>query len=108
MKMRNKYVGDLAAPDLVIDHLYLCTLATIHQEIVSIHCHHLAGRMAVKSWYCRIISKDSYSEHEAKIQSIIDENDKDSKAWFNAAFNQISLMYLLYHTGSFLQKDSGG
>ena len=41
-------MGDLTAPDLVIDHLDLGALATIDQVIFAVNSHHLTGRMPVK------------------------------------------------------------
>lgn len=42
---------NLTAPDLIIDHLDLGALSAIHQEIITIQRHYLAGRMPVESWY---------------------------------------------------------
>ena len=63
VQMGYKYMGDLAAPDLVIDQLDLGALATIDQVIIAIQCHHLAGRVTVECRYSRIIAKDRDSEH---------------------------------------------
>jgi hypothetical protein len=64
MKMGNEDVGDLAAPDLVFDHLYLGAFAAINQEEIAIYRHDLARRMPVECRYCRIVSQDCNSEHE--------------------------------------------
>lgn len=52
VQVRNKNVGDLAAADLVLDHLDLCALAAIHQVIGSVVRHHLAGGVTIESRYC--------------------------------------------------------
>jgi len=64
MKVGNKNMGDLAPPDLIIDQLYLRALTAVYQVVAAIQGHYLAGGMAVKGRYCRIISEDRYSEHE--------------------------------------------
>ena len=63
MKMGNKNMGDLSAPDLVIDHLNLGAFSTIHKKVLTIQRYYLAGRMPVESRYSRIISKNCYCEH---------------------------------------------
>lgn len=56
-------MGYFTAPDLVIDHLYLGSFPAIDQVVVPIECYHLAGGMAVKGRYSRIIAKNGNSEH---------------------------------------------
>ena len=62
--MRNENVRDLASPDPVFYHLNLCSLSSINQKKLSIHCYYLTGRVTVKCRDGRVISKDSYGEHE--------------------------------------------
>lgn len=64
MKMGNENMGDLAAADLVIDHLYLCAFAAINKVVSAIMRYYLAGRMPVKCRNSRVIAKDGNSEHE--------------------------------------------
>jgi hypothetical protein len=67
MEVRNEYMGDPAAPDLVVDHLDLSTLPAIDQIIVAAQRHHLAGGVPVKGRYGRIIPKNRNSEHASKV-----------------------------------------
>ena len=60
MKMGNKDVRDLSSPDLVLDHLDLCTLTTINKVIIAIMRHNLACRVTVKSRYGRVVSQYRY------------------------------------------------
>ena len=64
VEMGNEYMGDLASPHLVIDQLYLRSLAAVHQVVIPIISHYLAGRMPVKGRNRRIISKYRNGEHE--------------------------------------------
>jgi hypothetical protein len=63
MKMRNENMGDPASPDLVTDHLYLCAFAAIDKKKIIVHRHNLAGGVAIKCGYCRVIAENGNSEH---------------------------------------------
>lgn len=63
VQVGNENVRYPAAPDLIIDHLYLRAFAAIYEEVFSTHGDYLAGGMSVKCRNSRIISKDSYREH---------------------------------------------
>ena len=63
VEMRDKNMRNTAAPDLVVDHLYLRSFPAIHQKAKAIQCYYLAGWMPVKCRYGGVISKDGYSEH---------------------------------------------
>lgn len=66
MQVRDEYMGDAAAADFVVDHLYLGTFPAINEEMIPVQGNHLAGRMTVEGRNSRIISKDRNCEHLQK------------------------------------------
>ena len=64
VKMGNKNVRYFAASDLIIDQLNLCAFTTINEIIITVKRNHLAGWVAVKCGYCRVIAEYSDCEHE--------------------------------------------
>ena len=56
VKVRDKYVIDLASADFVFRHLRLCSLAAINKKNVFIHGNDLRSRMTIECGQCRIIS----------------------------------------------------
>ena len=61
-------MGYPAPADLVVDHLYLGTFSAVDEEIKAIQGHDLAGRVAIKSRYGGVISKDGDCEHKLKYE----------------------------------------
>ncbi len=63
VKVRDKNMRYFTAPDFIIDHLNLRAFAAVYKEIMSVHCHYLAGRVPVKSGYSRVISENGDCKH---------------------------------------------
>ena len=68
MQVRDENMGNAAATDLIIDHLYLGTFTTIYQEIETIQGYDLAGGMSIECRYGGVISKDGNCEHKLKYE----------------------------------------
>jgi hypothetical protein len=64
MQVRDKNMGDLTAPDLIIDKLNLCAFPAVNKIISAVIGNYLAGRMPVKCRYCRIIAQNGNSKHQ--------------------------------------------
>ena len=56
-------MGDLAAPDLIIDHLDLGAFPAIHEVIGTVNRHYLAGWVPVKGGNSGIIAKYGDCKH---------------------------------------------
>jgi hypothetical protein len=51
-------MGDAATPHFVAHQLYLGSFATVYQKLLTVECHHLAGRVPVECRDSGIITKD--------------------------------------------------
>ena len=66
--MGNKDSRQLGKTDVGASQLYLCTLATVHHELLATYFHHLHRRKMPKCWKCTATTKDMYLELTHSLQ----------------------------------------
>ncbi len=70
MQVLDENMINAAAPDAVLGHLHLRTLAAVYQKQLLVHRHHLCGWMAVKGRERRIISEYGNRQHSVRDNKI--------------------------------------